>query len=80
VDREKCKVLDITRSSGTKAGRPSVLDEETLQKLKETITAVRLEIGARVNISMAPGIKESNALYQNRLKAISLEMDMGKLK
>ena len=55
VDKEKCEIA-ITRPSATKAGRPSVLDEETLQKLEETITAVRLEIGARVNIPMAQGI------------------------
>ena len=47
---------NVAFTSEKKAGRPSILDEETLASLQDAIIKIRIEIGARISIPMTQSI------------------------
>jgi len=53
VNKNTWRLGETVVLPSTRAGRPCVLDEETLDYLQEAITSVRMDIGARLSIPMA---------------------------
>lgn len=69
VNKNTWRLEETVVLPSTRAGRPSVLDEETLDYLQEAITSVRMDIGARISIPMT----------QNIIVKILKDLDKGEL-